>query len=337
MLHDRGIFTGDRDPQHVFDLISLDQEVVTCLFDLIRQAELNLRNRTVDFFCSNGDPTSYLDESHLEKQCLEIDERQLVSGMLKEIFRYGEDFVIRALEEKAKSIGKKKPKRYSPQDHDLCLTLASDLPIWSVIDSFSLGQLGKFVMACDAHVEDYQSRTWRQLADSLGMKAKVFSSGIESLSNTRNLICHHARLWMRPANHSPKKPKMFEKQLRGVDPKSQLMAFANVAHFQQTSEKRAAFQAILDLVESNKCTATGSRKPRTENVDLDLRAVRIHDVFNLNTPTWLGLEGELNTSSPASARSGTSKRCSVSRETLEQSLWGTGLRLLWPSAGASYS
>lgn len=251
MLHDRGIFGGDRDPQHVFDLIALDQEVASLLFNLIRQAELNLRNRTVDFFCSNSVPTSYLDESHLEKQSIEIDEREIVSGMLKEIFRYGEDYVISSLDQKAKSLGQRKPKRYSPQDHELCLALASDLPIWSVIDCFSLGQLGKFVMACDAHVEDQSSRTWRQLADSLGMRAKVFSSGIESLSNTRNLVCHHARLWMRPATHSPKKPQMFEKQLRGVDAKSQLMAFANVAHFQQGSEKRTAFQSILNLVESN--------------------------------------------------------------------------------------
>ncbi|WP_367317544.1 Abi family protein [Corynebacterium accolens] len=69
-----------------------------------------------------------------------------------------------------------------------------------------MGQLGKFIMVCDADISDEQ-RTWRRLADDLGMKARVFSSGIESLSNTRNLVCHHARLWMRPATHSPKSRK----------------------------------------------------------------------------------------------------------------------------------
>src|SRR5690625_4566561 len=38
-LHDLGIFTGTRDPQHVFDLIRLDQQVSTLLFDWIRRAE----------------------------------------------------------------------------------------------------------------------------------------------------------------------------------------------------------------------------------------------------------------------------------------------------------
>lgn len=251
MLHDRGIFQGDQDPQHVFDLIALDQEVSNHLFDLIRQAELNLRNRTVEFFCSNSAPTSYLDISHLGSHSRDLDERELVAGMLKEIFRYGEDYVIKSLENKATTLGVQKPKRYSPQDHDLCLELASDLPIWAVIDCFSLGQLGKFVMACDTHVEDHAHRTWKQIAKSLDMAAPVFSTGIESLSNTRNLVCHHARLWMRPATHSPKKPRIFSKQLRNVDPKSQLMAFANIAHFQHGTEKRTAFQSILDLVKSN--------------------------------------------------------------------------------------
>ena len=49
MLHNLGIFKGNRDPQHVFDLISLDQKVATLLFAWIRRAELGLRNRTVDF------------------------------------------------------------------------------------------------------------------------------------------------------------------------------------------------------------------------------------------------------------------------------------------------
>ena len=250
-LYELGIFKGKRDPQHVFDLISLDQKVATLLFDWIRRAELGLRNRTVDFFCANGSPTSYLDESRLMQLSEDYDEREIVGGMLKEIFRYGEDYVIGSLNKKADELGCKKPNRYSPASHDLCLSLSQDLALWSVIDCFSLGQLGKFIMVCDADVDDYEQRTWRRLAADLGMKAPVFSKGIESLSNTRNLVCHHARLWMRPATHSPKKPRIFDKQLRDVDPKSQLMAFANVAHFQRSDLKREALESIFSLAQSN--------------------------------------------------------------------------------------
>ncbi|WP_407702655.1 Abi family protein [Trueperella bonasi] len=106
-------FLRPRDPQDVFDLIALDQNVSNCLFDLIRQVELNLRTKTVDFFCANGSPTRYLDESRFEKLPLEIDE--------------------------------------------------------------------------------HSERTWRKLAASLDMKAPVYATEIESLSITRNLVCHHAR------------------------------------------------------------------------------------------------------------------------------------------------
>lgn len=250
-LFELGIFEGNRDPQHVFDLISLDQKVATLLFDWIRRAELGLRSRTVDFFCANGSPTSYLDESRLIQLSEDYDKREIIGGMLKEIFRYGEDYVVSSLNKRADQLDCKKPNRYSPASHDLCLSLTQDLALWSVIDCFSLGQLGKFIMMCDADVDDHGQRTWRRLAADLDMKARVFSSGIESLSNTRNLVCHHARLWMRPATHSPKKPKIFNKQLRDVDPKSQLMAFANVAHFQRSDLKKEALESIFSLVKSN--------------------------------------------------------------------------------------
>lgn len=249
-LHDLGVFTGPRDPQHVFDLISLDQKVASLLFYWIRCAELGLRKRTIDHFCENGSPTSYLDEGRLFSLSQDFNQREIVRGMLKEIFRYGEDYVINSLNKKARELGVDKPKRYTFGSHELCLSLSCDLALWSVIDCFSLGQLGKFIMACDADIEPSQ-RTWRRLADDLGMKAQVFSSGIESLSTTRNLVCHHSRLWMRPATNSPKKSKIFEKELRGVDAKSQLMAFANVANFQRSILKKEALGSIFSLVKSN--------------------------------------------------------------------------------------
>ena len=250
-LHDRDVFSGRRTIEHVFDLIALDHEVSVCLFEWVRRAELGLRTRTVDFFCANGSPTSYLHESRFSALSATVTEREIVAGSLKDIFRYGEDYVVKALERKAAVLGIEKPTRYYARQHDECVRLCEDLPLWAVIDSFTLGQLGKFIMSCDFDIEDQSQRTWRRIAHHLGLKAPTFDSGIKSLTNTRNLVCHHARLWMRPTTNSPKKARIFDKELRGVGPKSQFMAFANVAQFQHAELKRTAMAEITELVRSN--------------------------------------------------------------------------------------
>lgn len=54
----------------------------------------------MDFFCENGSPTSYLDESRLMQLSEDYDEREIIGGILKEIFRYGQDYVISSLDKK---------------------------------------------------------------------------------------------------------------------------------------------------------------------------------------------------------------------------------------------
>jgi hypothetical protein len=54
-----------------------------------------------------------------------------------------------------------------------------------------------------------------------------------------------------PCDPLAKKPKIFDKQLRDVDPKSQLMAFANIAHFQRSDLQEEALESIFSLVKSN--------------------------------------------------------------------------------------
>ncbi|STC69270.1 Abi family protein [Corynebacterium pilosum] len=265
-LRKSGLTNADADPRHVFELVELDRQVSSLLFEFIHAAELNLRRLAVKHFCRNGTPTSYLDESRYLVSSQEFQPRDIVEGILKEVFRYGEDYTVKRLEEEADKRRIDKPRKVHNGNYDLCLDLAKDLPLWSVIDCFSLGQLGKFIMSCDGDLP-HKQKTWLQVAEELGMKAGVFSAGIESLSVTRNLVCHHARLWMRPANNSPKKPRVFDKQLRGIDPKSQFFAFANIAHFQpDATAGREALARILDLTQQNELYFYGvtqtSHKPR---------------------------------------------------------------------------
>ena len=251
MLQRRGIYSGAPNPQDVFDLIDIDRQISALLFSLIRDAELHLRNLTVQCFCEENSPTSYLNEERLQPLSREYTARDVVAGILKELYRYDEDYVVEKIKLRAAEMGVEPPRRYTAADHDKCLELVSDIELWGAIDAFTLGQLGKFIMASDAHTESAASRTWRKIARAMEINAGVFSTGVESLAVTRNLICHHARLWMRPANNSPKKPKVFNKDLRSVDPKSQLMAFANIALFQVPSRRQTAMDQILGIVNSN--------------------------------------------------------------------------------------
>lgn len=251
MLQRRGIYDGVPNPQDVFDLIDIDRQISVLLFGLIRDAELHLRNLTVQCFCEKNSPTSYLDEGRLQPMSQEYTARDVVAGILKELFRYDEDYVVEKINLRATELGVVRPRRYTAVDHDKCLELTSDIELWGAIDAFTLGQLGKVIMACDARTDPAANRTWRKTARAMDINAGVFSTGVESLAVTRNLICHHARLWMRPANNSPKKPRVFSKDLRSVDPKSQLMAFANVALFQAPSQRQTAMDQILGIVNSN--------------------------------------------------------------------------------------
>lgn len=112
------------------------------------------------------------------------------------------------------------------------------------MDSFSLGLLGQFVMNCDT-VHPFP--VWTAVAKDLDIAAQVFETQVKSLAYLRNSVAHHARLWMRPTADSARRPRMFDKRLRRVHPKSMHWAFMNLATF-LPKDQRQPFADRVDTL-----------------------------------------------------------------------------------------
>lgn len=67
------------------------------------------------------------------------------------------------------------------------------------------------------------------------------------IEQVRNSVAHHARLWMRPTADSAKKPRLFDKRLRGAHPKSMYWAFMNLATFLPKDQRQPFAQRVDDL------------------------------------------------------------------------------------------
>ena len=147
--------------------------------------------------------------------------------------------------------------------------MQKELPLWSVVDSFSLGLLSHAV------VQSYASETsadsgdpekmllYKKTAERMGVNHKHFEGRLRSLTTLRNRVAHGSRLWMMPTTDTPAKPKIFAKDLRNADPKGMLVSFANVALLQGNARRqREAWDAIKALVEQNQsyCVGVGSQK-----------------------------------------------------------------------------
>ncbi|MDO5661304.1 MAG: Abi family protein, partial [Brachybacterium sp.] len=209
-------------PDDVFRVIDLDARVSALIHEGLRSAEWRLRAAAVERYCAKfASSNSFLQPTQYRATDRTSRDR-MIESLLLHIYRHDEPYVDECLREASLLKGINKPRRYEGQCHADCLALASDLPLWAVVDSFSLGLLGQFVMNCDT---DQSSPVWKTVAKDLDISAQVFETQVKSLAYLRNSVAHHARLWMRPTSDSAKKPRMVEKRLRGVHPKSMHWAF----------------------------------------------------------------------------------------------------------------
>lgn len=218
------ISVSHKSPDDVFRVIDMDTAVSALVHEGLRTAEWRLRAAAVEQYCAKfASANSYLQTT--QYRATDADSpRRMVESILLHIFRHDEPYVDEYLREAADSKSLTKPRRYEAACHDLCLDLAADLPLWAVVDSFSLGLLGQFVMSCD---KSNTSSVWRAVAKDLDVSAQVLETQVKSLAYLRNSVAHHARLWMRPTSDSAKKPRLFDNRLRGVHPKSMHWAFMN--------------------------------------------------------------------------------------------------------------
>lgn len=236
-----------KSPDDVFRVIDLDAQVAALVHEGLRTAEWRLRAAAVEHYCAKFTSAgSYLQTSQYRATDPDSPTR-MVESLLLHIYRHDEPYVDECLREAAAhSKSLTKPRRYEAACHDLCLDLAAELPLWAVVDSFSLGLLGQFIMNCD---KDAESPVWKAIAKDLEIGAQVFETQVKSLAYLRNSVAHHARLWMRPTSDSAKRPRLFSNRLKGVHPKSMYWAFMNLATF-LPQDQRQHFANRIDALTS---------------------------------------------------------------------------------------
>ncbi|MDO5092900.1 MAG: Abi family protein [Propionibacteriaceae bacterium] len=238
------INVSHKSPDHVFGVIDMDTRVSALIHEGLRSAEWRLRAAAVARYCTKYQPAnSYLQPTQYRATDHTSPER-LVENILLHIYRHDEPYVDECLRDAAQSKGQSKPRRYESACHDMCLDLAADLPLWAVVDSFSLGLLGQFIMNCD---KDAESPVWKAVAKDVEIGAQVFETQLKSLAYLRNSVAHHARLWMRPTSDSAKRPRLFKSRLNDVHHKSMYWAFMNLATFQPPHQRQDFARRIDDL------------------------------------------------------------------------------------------
>lgn len=242
---------ASRSLSDVLGVLDGDAQLSALLHEGVRIAECRLRAAVVKHYCSKFSPAgSFLTPS----QYLTTSEgsaEHLVRGILTSIFHHDEPYVVQELKRSAEKRDVrccKELKEYDPTNHGVCVAVAGSLPLWAVVDSFSLGLLGRFVMACDT---DTTQPVWKAVASQLEIQARIFETQLKSLTYLRNCIAHHARLWMRPTADSPKKPLLFEKRLRGSTHKSMYWAIMNLASFLPQPQRLPFADRVDALLERN--------------------------------------------------------------------------------------
>lgn len=189
----------------VLGVLDEDTQLSALLHEGIRIAECRLRAAVVAHYCSTFSPAgSFLAPSQYVTTS-DGSAEHLVRGILTDIFRHDEPHVAQELKLSAEERGTRWPQKYDPTNHETCVAVADSLPLWAVVDSFSLGLLGRFVMACDT---DTTQPVWKAVAKQLDITTPIFETQLKSLTYLRNCIAHHARLWMRPTADSPRKPRL---------------------------------------------------------------------------------------------------------------------------------
>ena len=261
-----GKISGPFDLSQVLDIVRMDTRVTSLLQGYIREGEQAIRSAWVKAFCSECKKYGREYSEYLNSDSYSKDEG-ITKAMMGHILRYGEPYVRERIEEWWKSCAKSSSDKPSKNLNDwedveeLREMMQKELPLWSVVDSFSLGLLSRAVWkSCIPRVSDECGVTkdlklCNETAKYLRMNwGDEFTKRLKSFVVLRNRISHGSRLWMMPEPVTPKRPqgKIFEEVLKDADPQGMLLGFANVALFQGSKDRRTdAWHRIHDLVKEN--------------------------------------------------------------------------------------
>ncbi|WP_314706271.1 Abi family protein [Rothia mucilaginosa] len=269
----KGLLPENPGISDVLDIVRMDVEVSSLLYGYMRQSEQAIRAAWVDVFCTYRSPHEYLNPNAYI--CMNQDRPvdALIKDMMRHILRYREPYVRERIEKWWKSCSRDPHTRLEHLEdwgdiEELRKKMQRELPLWSVVDSFSMGVLSRAVsqsilVAAEESVDIEKMMLYKKTAEYMGINHKHFEGRLKSLTTLRNRVAHGSRLWMMPTTDTSAKPKIFKKDLREADRKGMLVSFANVALLQGNARRqREAWDAIKALVEQNQsyCVGVGSQK-----------------------------------------------------------------------------
>ncbi|BAI65694.1 phosphoribosylaminoimidazole synthetase [Rothia mucilaginosa DY-18] len=267
-LIEAGKISGPFDLSQVLDIVRMDTRVTSLLQGYIREGEQAIRSAWIKAFCSGCDKYGREYSEYLNPDSYPGDER-ITRDMMAHILRYREPYVRKHIRrwwrQRVKANPSLKDERFTDlknwNEADLRKKMQAELPLWSVVDSFSLGLLSRAVRrsripgVSDGHGRTNDSEICNETAKYMGILwGDEFQNRMKSFCVLRNRISHGSRLWMMPETVAPKKPEadIFEEALKNADLRGMLLGFANVALFQGSKDRRDdAWCRIHELVKEN--------------------------------------------------------------------------------------
>ena len=246
-------------------LVDTEAELAAFLAPWIRRAEWVLRAQTVKHFCvQQGTGEGYLDRDnwtcHDDKQA-----ERLQLSMLRDILRHGEPYVTSEIKRQAALKQRRVPGWCDSQNLEEVMGLVKELPLWAVVDSFTIGTLGKFLRYCGTQPGGTKSVN-DLVARDLRVPKRSFNTTVECFGITRNLLFHHQRLWMRPMPKSPGLSNVLERRypndnLKSAFKQAQFIALASISSLLPPSERVQYLDALDGFLERNPLYTIGIKRP----------------------------------------------------------------------------
>lgn len=229
-LASRGVVSTDDVLGSVLDLIDCDRHLSVAVFHALRKLEWKLRALLVEHHCGMFPATGcYLEEAHYKSFNPELPDLHL--SLARHIERSREPFIL---------------------DHFAAGNRAQDLPIWATVDTWTFSDLSRVISESVPLVDPAggpDRRLWREVALSLGVSAQTIQGNLQAIAVLRNLVAHHARLWMRPIALMPKIPKYYPTSLRhSIDQQSLYGVFLALAEMLNPKGEGTVVLADIDAI-----------------------------------------------------------------------------------------
>lgn len=162
----------------VWNLYVFDRQFRLVVLDAIERAEVYFRNQLTHRLTEQGGPFGYLDNANLPR--FDAAAHKDFLGRCKTAYdRSREPFAIHFRD------------KYGDA-HDLP-------PYWMLVNLIEFGTMLSMFRGAPVEVRN-------DIAFGVGISAKVLESWLIALNTTRNICCHHGRLWNRSLGTMPKIP-----------------------------------------------------------------------------------------------------------------------------------